>query len=64
MAHRRHWPPSAAKLSAGLYPHLSVHSPGSFVIDKTGRIVYAYVNQDYKSCAATISLLQAVQKSK
>lgn len=54
----------AAKLYAGLYPHSSVHQPGSFVIDKTGRIVYAYVNQDFRSRAAAISLLQAVQKSR
>lgn len=55
---------TAAKLYAGLYPHSLVHQPGSFVIDKTGRIVYAYVNQDFRSRAATIALLQAVQKSR
>jgi len=40
------------------------HQPGSFVIDKRGKIVCAYVNQDYKSRAVTLSLLQAVRRSK
>ena len=55
---------AAAKKYAGLYPGSMTHQPGSFVLDKHGRIVYAYVNQDYKSRAATLSLLQAVRKSK
>ena len=54
---------AAARLYAGLYPNSTVHQPGSFVIDRRGRIVYAYVNQDFKSRAATTSLLQAVRKS-
>jgi len=55
---------AAAKKYAGLYPGSMTHQPGSFVIDKRGKIVYAYVNQDYKSRAATLSLLQAVRKSR
>lgn len=55
---------AAAKRYAGLYPGSTVHQPGTFVIDKAGRIVYAYVNVDYKSRAATLSLLQAVKRSK
>ena len=54
---------TAAKLYAGLYPNSMVHQPGSFVIDKSGKIVYAYVNQDFKSRAATTALVQAVKKS-
>lgn len=52
---------SAAKLYAGLYPNSMVHQPGSFVIDKQGKIVYAYVNQDFKSRAATTAMVQAVK---
>jgi len=55
---------AAAKKYAGLYPGSMTHQPGSFVIDKGGRIVYAHVNQDYKSRAATTAMLQAVRKSK
>lgn len=55
---------AAAKKYAGLYPGSMTHQPASFVIDRRGRIVYAYVNQDYKSRAATLSLLQAARKSK
>ena len=40
------------------------HQPSSFVIDKRGKIACAYVNQDYKSRAVTLSLLQAVRRSK
>jgi peroxiredoxin len=54
---------AAAKLYAGLYPKSMVHQPGSFVIDKSGKIVYAYVNQDFKSRAATTAMVQAVKKS-
>jgi peroxiredoxin len=55
---------AAAKKYAGLYPGSMTHQPGSFVIDRHGRIVYAYVNQDYKSRAATTAMLQAVRKSR
>ncbi len=55
---------AAAKKYAGLYPGSMTHQPGSFVIDKHGKIVYAYVNQDYKSRAATTAMLQAVEKSR
>jgi len=55
---------AAAKKYAGLYPGSMTHQPGSFVLDKHGRIVYAYVNQDYKSRAATTAMLQAVRKSR
>lgn len=54
---------AAAKKYAGLYPGSMTHQPGSFVIDKRGKIVYTYVNQDYKSRAATTAMLQAVRKS-
>ena len=54
----------AAKLYAGLYPNSMVHQPGSFVINKRCKIVYAYVNQDFRSRAATTSLLAAVRKSR
>ena len=52
----------AAALYAGVYPDSKVHQPGSFVIDKSGKIVYAYVNSDYKSRAATASMVKAAQK--
>jgi len=55
---------AAAKKYAGLYPGSMTHQPGSFVVDRHGKIVYAYVNQDYKSRAATTALLQAVRKSR
>ena len=53
----------AARLYAGLYPDSPVHQPGTFVVDKAGKIVYAYVNEDYKSRAATLSLLAAISKA-
>ncbi len=37
---------TAARLYAGLSSHSTGHQPGSFVIDKTGRIAHASVNQD------------------
>lgn len=55
---------AAAKKYAGLYPGSMTHQPGSFVIDRGGKIVYAYANQDYKSRAATSAMLQAVRKSR
>lgn len=55
---------AAAKLYAGLYPNSMVHQPGSFVADKHGKIVYAYVNQDFRSRAATTALIQAVKRSR
>lgn len=55
---------AAAKLYAGLYPNSMVHQPGSFVVDKRGKIVYAYVNQDFRSRAATTALVQAATRSR
>ena len=55
---------AAAKLYAGLYPNSMVHQPGSFVVDKHGKIVYAYVNEDFRSRAATTALVQAVKRSR
>ena len=55
---------SAAKLYAGLYPNSMIHQMGSFVINKRRKIMYAYVNQDFRSCAATISLIATVRKSR
>lgn len=55
---------SAAKLYAGLYPNSMIHQPGSFVINKHGKIVYAYVNLDFKSRAATTAMVQAVKTSR
>lgn len=53
---------AAAKLYSGLYPRSTVHQPGVFVVDRHGRIAYAYVNQDFKTRADTATFLAVLRK--
>lgn len=55
---------AAAKLYSGLYPASTVHQPGVFVIDRHGKIIYAYVNQGYKTRAAESDVLAALRQAR
>ena len=55
---------AAAKLYSGLYPASTVHQPGVFVIDRHGKIIYTYVNQDYKTRAAESDVLAALRQAR
>jgi len=55
---------AAAKLYSGLYPASTVHQPGVFVIDRHGKIIYAYVNRDYKTRAAESDVLAALREAR
>ena len=48
---------------AGHYPDKTMLKPATFVIGKGGKIVYAYVGEDYKVRAGAQSVLQAVKKA-
>lgn len=48
---------------AGHYPNQTMLKPATFVIGKNGKIVYAYVGEDYKARASAQSVLEAVKKS-
>ncbi len=52
-----------ADLYAGHYDGQTMLKPATFVIGKNGKIVYAYVGEDYKVRAGAQTVLQAVQKS-
>lgn len=48
---------------AGMYPGKATLQPGTFVIGRNKKIVYAYLNEDYKSRAATEAVLAALRKA-
>ena len=48
---------------AGHYDGQTMLNPATFVIDRNGKIVYAYVGEDFKTRADTEKVLQAVQKA-
>lgn len=52
----------AANLYAGHYDGKTVLKPATFVIGKGGKIVYAYVGEDYKVRAGVDAVLQAVKQ--
>jgi peroxiredoxin len=52
----------AARRYAGVYEN-GVLKPGTFVIGRDARIVYAYVDEDYASRPAAEAVVQAVQES-
>lgn len=53
----------AASQYAGVYPGKTTLQPGTFVIDKNKKIAYAYLNEDYKTRAATEAVLMALRKA-
>jgi hypothetical protein len=53
----------AARKYAGTYPGKTTLKPATFVIDKNGKIVYAYLNEDYRTRAATDAVVAAVRKA-
>lgn len=53
----------AADLYMGRYPGKSLIKPGTFVIDRNKKIVYSYVNEDYRTRAATDEMLTALKKA-
>lgn len=54
---------TAARLYSGVYPRSTVHQPGVFVVDKRGQIVYAYVNQDFRTRADTATFFKALRST-
>ena len=52
-----------ADLYAGHYTDKTMLKPATFVIGKGGKIVYAYVGEDYKARASAQNVLDAVKKS-
>ena len=53
----------AAKKYAGVYPGKTTLQPGTFVIGKDKKIVYAYLNEDYRTRAPTDAVIEAVRKA-
>ena len=52
-----------ADLYAGHYNGQTMLKPATFVIGKSGKIVYAYVGEDFKVRAGAQIVLQAVKKA-
>jgi peroxiredoxin len=53
----------AAKKYAGVHPGKTTLQPGTFVIGKDKKIVYAYLNEDYRTRAPTDAVIEAVRKA-
>ena len=53
----------AADKYMGHYPDGSAVKPGTFVIDKSGKIVFSYVDENYAVRAAANDVLEAVKKA-
>ena|SRR5690242_6971809 len=53
----------AAHKYAGVYTGKTTLKPATFVIDKHKKIVYAYVDENYRVRAATEDVLAAVQSA-
>ena len=54
---------TAARKYAGVYEGKTTLKPGTFVIDKDKKIIYAYVDEDYKGRGAADEVLEAVRKA-
>jgi peroxiredoxin len=53
----------AARQYAGVYPGKTTLQPATFVIGKDGKIIYAYVNEDYRTRAATGEVVKAAREA-
>jgi len=53
----------AAKQYTGVYPGQTTIKPGTFVIRKDGKVAYAYLNEDYRTRAATDAVLAALREA-
>ena len=53
---------SAAKFYAGQYEGKSTLKPATYVIDKTGKIVFAYADENYSIRAGADEVLKALRK--
>ena len=53
----------AADMYMGHYPDGSALKPGTFVIDKKGKIAFSYVEENYASRANSAEVLKAVQQA-
>ncbi len=51
----------AARKYAGVYPGKTLLKPATFVIDKHQKIVYAYLDENYRVRAATNDVLAALR---
>ena len=51
---------AAAKKYAGVYSGQTMLKPATFVIGRDGKIVYAYLNEDYRTRAPTDAVLKAL----
>jgi peroxiredoxin len=54
----------AAKKYAGTYPNQTMLQPATFVIGKDKKIVYSYVNEDFRLRAQTDAVIAALKKLK
>ena len=53
----------AANNYAGRYPEVTMLQPATFVIGVNGKIVYAYIGEDFKARASADEVLAAVKKA-
>ncbi len=53
----------AADLYAGHYEGKTILKPATFVIGKDGKIIYAYVGEDFKVRASADAVLSAVKQA-
>jgi len=53
----------AARRYAGVYPGRTTLKPATFVIDKHKKIIYAYLDEDYRSRPAADEVLAAVRSA-
>ena len=53
----------AAAHYAGNYAGETMLNPATFVVGKNGKIVYAYIGEDYKVRADSQTVLQAIDKA-
>ncbi len=53
----------AGKLYPGLYEGKTLIKPGTYVIGKDRKVVYAYLNEDYRTRAQTDAVLEALKRA-
>jgi peroxiredoxin len=53
----------AARKYAGTYPGKTTLKPATFVVDKGKKIILSYLNEDYRTRAATDAVVEAVRKA-
>ena len=54
---------TSARKYAGVYPGKTLLKPATFVIDRKKTIVYAYLNEDYRTRAPSDAVIEAVRKA-